>query len=95
MQINADGIKDWLFLILNITFIINIIVRVIGLTWTNFIKSKWDIYGLLSVSGTNITTLLLLAGYAAPSFIQLQKLFLVSVSRLSRLYWLITDIKTM
>jgi hypothetical protein len=59
---------------------------VIGLTWKNFLKSKWDIYGIMSVSGTNITTLLLLAGTSAPMFIQLQKLFLVSVGRLSRLY---------
>ena len=77
---DADQFKDWLFLVLDITFIGNIIVRIIGLTWANFIKSKWDLYALLSIGGTFVTTLLLLAGYAAPMFIQLQKLFLVSVS---------------
>lgn len=77
---NANRLKDWLFLILDITFIGNIIVRIIGLTWTNFIKSKWDLYALLSIGGTFVTTLLLLAGYLAPTFVQFQKLFLVSVS---------------
>ncbi|KAA8897862.1 Ion transport protein-domain-containing protein [Sphaerosporella brunnea] len=73
LHASLDRIRDWFFLILNMTFIVNIVVRVIGLTWTNFIKSKWDLYALVSVSGTTATTLLLLAGYQAPIF------FLVSV----------------
>ncbi|KAA8897863.1 Ion transport protein-domain-containing protein [Sphaerosporella brunnea] len=47
------------------------VVRVIG--------ASGDLYALVSVSGTTATTLLLLAGYQAPMFVQLQKLFLVSV----------------
>lgn len=61
-------------------FVINLVVRVLGLAWKNFLKSNWDLYALISVSGTSITTVLLLAGYDERTFIQLQKLFLVSVS---------------
>lgn len=63
-------------------FVINLVIRVLGLAWKNFLKSNWDLYALLSVSGTSITTVLLLAGYEERTFIQLQKLFLVSVSYL-------------
>lgn len=71
---------DWIFLGFTSIFVVNLVIRVIGLAWKNFLKSKWDLYALLSVSGTSITTVLLLAGYEERTFIQLQKLFLVSVS---------------
>lgn len=70
---------DWIFLGFTFIFVLNLVIRVIGLTWNNFLKSRWDIYALMSVSGTSITTVLLLAGYEERTFIQLQKLFLVSV----------------
>ncbi|TGZ76287.1 hypothetical protein EX30DRAFT_399378 [Ascodesmis nigricans] len=76
---SLDTSRDWLFLALTITFMMNLGVRIAGLTWSNFLKSKWDLYALVSVTGTLLTTLLLLAGYSAPAFIQLQKLFLVSI----------------
>ncbi|KAI5776754.1 Ion transport protein-domain-containing protein [Geopyxis carbonaria] len=76
---SLDRVRDWLFLGLTLCFVGNLAVRIIGLTWVNFLKSKWDLYALVSVSGTLISTLLLLAGYSTPAFIQLQKLFLVSI----------------
>lgn len=71
--------RDWLFLALTLTFMVNLGVRIFGLTWSNFLKSKWDIYALMSISGTLVTTLLLLGGFNKPAFIQMQKLFLVSI----------------
>ena len=75
-----DRTRDWIFLGFTGIFVGNLVVRVIGLTWSNFLKSRWDIYAIISVNGTFVTTLLLLAGYQERTFIQLQKLFLVSVS---------------
>ncbi|KAF8440127.1 Ion transport protein-domain-containing protein [Terfezia claveryi] len=77
--VSLDRARDFLFLSFTTVFVGNIVVRITGLTWTRFIRSKWDIYGLVSVGGTFITTILLLAGYENRTFIQLQKLFLVSV----------------
>ena len=77
---SLDRARDFLFLAFTSVFVGNILVRIVGLTWSRFIRSKWDIYGLISVGGTFITTILLLAGYENRAFIQLQKLFLVSVS---------------
>ncbi|KAH0603703.1 uncharacterized protein H6S33_007362 [Morchella sextelata] len=74
-----DRVRDWIFLGFTFIFVLNLVIRVIGLTWSNFLKSRWDIYALMSVSGTSITTVLLLAGYEERTFIQLQKLFLVSI----------------
>lgn len=76
---SLDTVRDWIFLALTFVFLGNIGVRIAGLTWPNFLKSKWDIYAWLSVTGTLITTVLLLSGYNNPTFIQLQKLFLVSI----------------
>ena len=85
---SLDRTRDWLFLAFTTVFVSNIVLRIVGLTWNRFIRSRWDIYGLVSVGGTFITTILLLAGYENRAFIQLQKLFLVSVSmRGSLLYW--------
>lgn len=77
---SLDRARDFLFLAFTTVFVGNIFVRIVGLTWSRFIRSKWDIYGLISVGGTFITTILLLSGYENRAFIQLQKLFLVSVS---------------
>ncbi|CAZ82135.1 unnamed protein product [Tuber melanosporum] len=74
-----DRTRDWIFLGFSGIFVGNLVVRVIGLTWSNFLKSRWDIYAIISVNGTFVTTLLLLAGYQERTFIQLQKLFLVSI----------------
>ncbi|KAL7269076.1 calcium channel protein [Rhizina undulata] len=74
-----DRTRDWIFLAFTLVFLINLAVRVIGLTWANFLKSRWDWYALVTVSGTFVTTILLLAGYVDTAFVQLQKLFLVSL----------------
>ena len=57
----------------------NIAIRIIGLTWQRFRKRSWDLYSLLSVSGTLVTTILLLSNFNQKIYVQLHKLFLVSI----------------
>lgn len=74
--------RDFMFLIFTLVYIANIVIRIIGLSWIRFRRSAWDVYSLFAISGTFITTLMLLAEYRERTFIQFQKLFLVSVALL-------------
>nr|POF21044.1 calcium-channel protein cch1 [Quercus suber] len=74
--------RDFIFLAFTCFYIANIIIRVIGLSWTRFRKSAWDVYSVFSVFGTLVTTVLLLSNFQERDYMQLHKLFLVSVALL-------------
>ena len=73
---------DILFLIFTVFYIANVIVRIVGLTWKRFRRSSWDLYSILSITGTVVTTLLDLSKYNNELYKQLHKLFLVSIALL-------------
>ncbi|KAI9814449.1 MAG: calcium channel protein [Pycnora praestabilis] len=77
-----DLVRDYLFLACTIVYIINILIRIIGLTWTRFSKSSWDMYSILAVSGTLVTTILALAAPENNIYGRLHKYFLVSIALL-------------
>jgi hypothetical protein len=74
--------KDYIFLAFTFLYITNIVIRVIGLSWARFRRSSWDIFSLFAVSGTFATTVLLLSDFESSTYIQLHKLFLVSITLL-------------
>nr|POE47803.1 calcium-channel protein cch1 [Quercus suber] len=74
--------RDFVFLAFTCLYIANIIIRVIGLSWTRFRKSAWDVYSVFAVFGTLVTTVLLLSNFQERNYVQLHKLFLVSVALL-------------
>lgn len=61
-------------------FIANVVIRIIGLTWHRFRKSSWDVYSIFAVSGTFVTSILILAKRDERIFVQLHKLCLVSIA---------------
>ena len=63
-------------------YIANVAVRIVGLTWKRFRKSSWDLYSVLSITGTVITTLLDLSKYNNQTYRRLHELFLVSIALL-------------
>ncbi|PNS19004.1 hypothetical protein CAC42_6099 [Sphaceloma murrayae] len=75
-------IRDFMFLCMTCVYMINIIIRIIGLSWARFRKSAWDVYSVAAISGTLITTALLLTDFRKRDYVQLHKLFLVSVALL-------------
>jgi voltage-dependent calcium channel len=77
-----ERIRDYIFLGFTLFYISNVIIRIIGLTWPRFRKSSWDVYSIFAVSGTFVTTTLLLSDIARPTYIQLHKLFLVAIALL-------------
>lgn len=74
--------RDYVFLLFTIIFIANVVIRVIGLSWHRFRKSSWDVFSAFAVSGTFITSVLLLTNFKERVFITLHKLCLVSIALL-------------
>ncbi|KAH7403399.1 BcCCH1, calcium channel protein [Cadophora sp. MPI-SDFR-AT-0126] len=74
-----DQIRTYTFLACTLFYAANIIVRIIGLSWARFRRSSWDVFSIVVVSGTLVTTTLLLTRFDSQVYIQLHKLFLVSI----------------
>src|SRR5436190_262285 len=75
-------LADFIFFLFTLFYIANIVIRLIGLSWRRFRRSSWDLYSILSVSGTFATTIISLARYGNRALSQLHKLFLVSIALL-------------
>ncbi|KAK3626032.1 calcium channel protein [Elasticomyces elasticus] len=73
-------IRDYIFLLFTVFYIAHIVIRVIGLSWTRFRKSAWDVYSVFAVSGTFVTTILMVSNFQNRNYVQLHKLFLVAVA---------------
>ncbi|KAL7785128.1 calcium permeable channel [Trichoderma ceciliae] len=72
--------REYIFLLFILIYISNITIRIVGLGWTRFRRSSWDLYSLVSVSGAFIATLaLLIADTRADTYVQLHKIFLVAI----------------
>jgi voltage-dependent calcium channel len=72
--------QDYAFLALSLIYIVNIVVRMVGLGTYHYFRSLWDVYDLVVVFGTFATTVALLAKVQSNTFVQFQKLFLVAIA---------------
>jgi voltage-dependent calcium channel len=75
-----DKLRDYLFLAFTVVYILNIVVRMIGLSWHRFRRSSWDLYSIIAVGGVFFTTIMTLSSYSNRTFDLLHKFFLVSVA---------------
>lgn len=57
-------------------------MRIVGLTWTRFRKSSWDLYSVVVVGGTFVTTLLRLARHQEQAQKHIHKICLVLITLL-------------
>ncbi|KAI2929764.1 hypothetical protein CBS147321_4854 [Aspergillus niger] len=76
-----DQTREIIFFAFNFVYIANVLIRMLGLGWHRFSRSSWDVYSLLSVSGTFITTILRFVS-SSQVINELNKLFLVSITLL-------------
>jgi hypothetical protein len=70
---------DYAFLFLTALYLVDVVVRAIGLGWTAFRRTLWNLYDIAVVGGTAATTIAVLANTNG-AVVQLQKLFLVSIA---------------
>ncbi|KAI1375540.1 Ion transport protein-domain-containing protein [Hypoxylon crocopeplum] len=71
--------RDIIFFGFTLIYIANIVIRIVGLGWKRFRRSSWDVFSLLSVCGTFVTTVLLFSKRSDQTFVRLHKYFLVSI----------------
>ncbi|OAA61145.1 calcium channel subunit cch1 [Niveomyces insectorum RCEF 264] len=71
--------RDYLFLFFTLIYMANITIRIVGLGWSRFRRSSWDIFSMGAVAGAFATSILFLAHPKQDTFIQLHKIFLVAI----------------
>lgn len=76
---------DWIFLFLTVLYAVDLLVRFYGLGFKSFKSNGWNIFDLIVITGSFATTIPALqadssGGAANQANVQLQKLFLVSIS---------------
>jgi hypothetical protein len=74
-----DTARNYIFLAFTVFYMLNVIVRLIGLSWSRFSRSSWDVFSVFAVSGSFGFTILRLARPDMQSLIQVQKTFLVLI----------------
>jgi hypothetical protein len=75
-----DRARNYIFLAFTVFYMSNIVVRIVGLSWSRFRRSSWDVFSIFAITGTLVSTIILEAdGDQRQIYIQLHKLFLVSV----------------
>lgn len=72
-------LREYLFLAFTLILIVNIGIKIIGLSWHRFRRRSWDVYSIIAVSGIFVTSVVSLANVQSQVFDLLHKLFLVSV----------------
>ena len=71
-----------IFFVFTLFYIANIFVRLMGLSWTRFRKSAWDMYSLVVVSAAFATAILVYRDLHSNIYSQIHKLCLVAVALL-------------
>lgn len=74
-----DLTRTYIFLAFTGFYISNVIVRIVGLSWSRFRRSSWDMYSIFAVFGTFASTILLITDFGNQAYVRLHKLFLVSI----------------
>ena len=74
-----EKLREYIFLVFTLILTANIVIRITGLSWKRFRRSTWDLYSLVSVSGSVATSVFSLTFEGNRNVDQLQKLFLVSL----------------
>ena len=74
-----DKLREYVFLVFTLILLANFMIRIVGLSWKRFRRSSWDVYSIMAVSGTLVTSILSLSIAENRAVDQLQKLFLVSL----------------
>ena len=74
-----DHTKSYIFLGFTVFYMANVVVRIIGLSWSRFRRSSWDVFSIFAVFGTFISTVLILAKPDSQSLQLAHKTFLVLI----------------
>ena len=71
---------DDFFIFVNVTYCIDIVVRLFGLGWSSYSANGWNIFDIIVAAGSLFTTLIVRFNTGGFIVQQLQKLFLTSIA---------------
>ena len=71
--------RTYIFLGFIVFYMLNVFIRIIGLSWSRFSRSSWDVFSIFAVFGSFIFTILRLAKPDMQSLVQVQGTFLVLI----------------
>lgn len=74
--------RSMIFFVFTLFYIANIFIRIVGLSWTRYRKSAWDMYAMVVVAISFVTSILVFANLGNTVYAQTHKLFLVAVALL-------------
>jgi hypothetical protein len=74
-----DTARNYVFLGFTVFYMVNVVIRIIGLSWSRFRRSSWDVFSIFAVFGSFIFTILTLAKPDMQSLDQVHKIFLVLI----------------
>ena len=71
---------DDFFLVITFVYIVDVLVRLIGLGWNSFRANGWNLFDVVVTTGSFVSTFIVRFGQSNFVWEQLQKLFLVSIA---------------
>src|SRR6478609_6086772 len=72
--------RELIFLAFILLYGVNIGIRIVGLGWSRFRRSSWDLFALVTVFGAFVATMaLLVVNSRGETFVQFHKFFLVAI----------------
>jgi len=74
-----DLTRTYIFLAFTGFYACNCVIRIIGLSWSRFRRSSWDVFSVFAIVGAFATTMLLISDFGSEIFIQMHKTFLVAI----------------
>ncbi|CAK4032347.1 Calcium-channel cch1 [Lecanosticta acicola] len=74
--------RMFVFFIFALFYMANIIIRLVGLSWTRFRRSAWDVYSMIVVGATFVTSIMVFWNITNGAYTQTHKLLLVAVALL-------------
>lgn len=74
-----DKARTYIFLGFTVFYMLNVIIRMIGLSWSRFRRSSWDVFSVFAVFGSFVFTILVLARPEMQSIDKVQNTFLVLI----------------
>ncbi|TID21777.1 calcium-channel protein CCH1 [Venturia nashicola] len=77
-----DRGRDVIFFLFSLIYASNLAIRMIGLTWTRFRRSSWDLYASVAVSLAVVTSVIVIASPGNWFMARMHKFVLVSISLL-------------
>ncbi|EEB06350.2 calcium channel Cch1 [Schizosaccharomyces japonicus yFS275] len=78
--ISFTYVRNAIFLVLSFLYVVNIVVKVVGLSFYHYVSSLWNLFDVLITCGNIACNIAVMFRYSDKSILQLQTIMLVAVT---------------